>query len=101
MNAGQVGFGTAFSKHESNASASQNDVAKGGFIKRTFLPKVFKQQLNSIGGPNSLNKENRCPFPIRPTTKQERSDYAMIEESVLENERRGSWNRVYPSEYHL
>ena len=42
----------------------------------------------------------RCPFPIRPTTKTEKSDYAMIEESVLENERRGNFRRVYPSEMH-
>ena len=47
-----------------------------------------------------MNKENRCAFPIRPSTKQERADYAMIEESVLENERRGNFVRVYPSEHH-
>ena len=48
-----------------------------------------------------MNKENRCAFPIRPSTKQERADYAMIEESVLENERRGNFLRVYPSDLHL
>ena len=42
----------------------------------------------------------RCPFPLRPSTKTERSDYAMIEESVLENERIGNFTRVYPSELH-
>ena len=42
----------------------------------------------------------RCPFPIRPSTKTERSDYSMIEESVLENERRGNFIRVYPNESH-
>ena len=41
----------------------------------------------------------RCPFPIRPSTKTEKSDYAMIEESVLENERRGNFTRVYPSDH--
>ena len=45
--------------------------------------------------------ENRCPFPNKPSTLQERSDYAMIEESVLENERRGGFVRVYPSENHM
>ena len=45
--------------------------------------------------------ENRCPFPNKPVTLQERSDYAMIEESVLENERRGNFIRVYPNENHM
>ena len=47
-----------------------------------------------------MNKDNRCAFPIRPQTKQEKADYAMIEESMLENERRGNFMRVYPSEMH-
>ena len=47
-----------------------------------------------------MNKDNRCAFPIRPTTKQEKADYAMIEESMLEYERRGNFQRVYPSELH-
>ena len=44
----------------------------------------------------------KCPFPIIPKTKTEREDYAMIEESVLENERKGNcFIRVYPNEEHL
>ena len=56
-----VGFGTSF-PNDNNQQAG----AKCGLLKKTFLPKVFKQQLNSIGGPNSLSKDNRCAFPIRP-----------------------------------
>ena len=44
----------------------------------------------------------KCPFPIIPKTKSEREDYAMIEESVLENERKGDcFIRVYPNAEHL
>ena len=83
------------------SQANSHNFRSGGIVKRTFLPKVFKQKLNSIGGVNPSRKDNRCPFPVRPTTKLERTDYAMIEESVLENERRGSFVRVYPNEAHL
>lgn len=43
----------------------------------------------------------KIPFPTVPKTKAEKSDYAMIEESVLENERKGGFIQVYPSENHV
>ena len=73
----------------------------GGIVKHTFLPKVIKQKLNSYGGANSQRKDQKVPFPIKPTTKQEKSDYALIEESILENERKGNFTRVYPNEQHV
>ena len=92
-----MGFGTSFSEGQSSSAGNQN-LKNGTIVKRTFLPKVVKQKLNSFGGPNSQRKDQRCPFPIKPSSKAERSDYVMIEESVLENERKGSFIRVYPNE---
>ncbi len=64
------------------------------------MPKVLKQKLNSIGGGTSSKNDQKCPFPIKPSTKTERSDYSMIEESVLENERKGNFIRVFPNDQH-
>ena len=36
-----------------------------------------------------------------PQNKRERTDYAMIEESLLEHERRGGFIRLYPNEKHV
>ena len=57
--------------------------------------------MNSIGGQGPSKKDQKCPFPIRPKTQTERADYNMIEHSVLENERRGNFARVYPNEQHV
>lgn len=65
---------------------------------------MIKQKLNSFGGRSASTHqgdEGRCAFPLKPSTKQEISDYAMIEESVLENDRRGGFVRVYPNDAHL
>ena len=57
--------------------------------------------MNSIGG-EGIGKDNSlCPFPVIPQNKREKADYAMIEESLLEFERRGSFIRVYPNEQHV
>lgn len=98
QNSASVGFGTAFQDNQGFKDGSQS-LKNGGIVKRTFLPKVLKQKLNSLN-PAPSGHKMRCPFPIMPKTKTERSDYAMIEESVLEYERRGNFTRVYPSELH-
>lgn len=72
-----------------------------GIVKRTFLPKVVKQKMNNIVGSAAQRRDMKCPFPIKPTTKVERADYMMIEQSVLENERRGDFIRVYPTDLHM
>ena len=96
---GGVGFGTSFQDGSASAGTGSQNLKSGGIVKRTFLPKVLKQKLNSIGGGGPSNKKDqKCPFPIRPSTKVERSDYMMIEQSCLENERRGSFVRVYPND---
>ena len=97
-----VGFGTSL-QYDNNASAvGGQSLKQGGIVKRTFLPKVVKQKMNNIGGGGTNSKrEQKCPFPIRPSTKAERSDYTMIEQSVLENERRGNFIRVYPNDQHM
>jgi hypothetical protein len=80
-------------------------IKQQGIIKRTFLPKVFKQQLSSIGGEGlgqGLGRDKQlCPFPVIPQNKRERADYTMIEESLLEHERRGGFIRLYPSDKHI
>jgi len=57
--------------------------------------------LNSIGGEGVGKDNSLCPFPVIPQNKREKADYAMIEESLLEFERRGSFIRVYPNEQHV
>lgn len=62
----------------------------------------MKQKLNSFGGPSGAGKKDmKIPFPIIPKTKAEKADYAMLEEAVLEKERRGGFTQVYPNENHL
>ena len=46
---GAVSFGKGY---QDTSSANQS-LKSGGIVKKTFLPKVLKQKLNSIGGANS------------------------------------------------
>lgn len=75
--------------------AKRQELLKNGIIKKNFLPKVYKQQLSSFG------KDNFCPFPVIPQNKREIADYHMVEETLLEHERKGGFIRVYPNENHV
>ena len=47
-----VGFGTSFQDGQTS-SGTKDNLKNGNIVKRTFLPKVLKQKLNSFGGQNS------------------------------------------------
>ena len=63
-------------------------------MKKTFLPKVYKQPLSTC-------RDNFFAFPVIPHNKREAEDYEMVEDTLLEYERRGGFTRVYPNESHV